>query len=61
VWRLACILNDLFTGFPDPAKAIRALKSSRCQLRNFVYYNGEIGLLSRYPAYKTPLDGLDFI
>jgi putative aldouronate transport system substrate-binding protein len=42
-------------GLPDAAKGYtRPEIQPLTQLRNLVYYNGEIELLSRYPTYKTP-------
>ncbi|MDR2537635.1 MAG: extracellular solute-binding protein [Treponema sp.] len=45
-------------GLPDPSKGYtRPEMQPLTQLRNIVYYNGEIELLSRYPTYKAPTSG----
>ncbi|GHV36959.1 putative ABC transporter peptide-binding protein YtcQ [Spirochaetia bacterium] len=46
------------TGLPDESKAYtKPEMQPLTQLRNLVYYNGEIELLSRYPTYKAPTSG----
>ncbi|GAB1483235.1 hypothetical protein MASR2M78_20510 [Treponema sp.] len=45
-------------GLADPNKAwTKPEIQTITQLRNMVYYNGEIELLSRYPTYKTATSG----
>jgi len=45
-------------GIPDPSKAWNQPPNvSLTQLRNMVYYNGEMELLSRYPTWKAPKSG----
>ncbi len=46
------------TGLADPNLAwTKPEIQTITQLRNMVYYNGEIELLSRYPTYKAPTSG----
>jgi putative aldouronate transport system substrate-binding protein len=46
------------TGLPDPSKAFSTPEMQPfTQLRNMVYYNGEIELAARYPTYKAPTSG----
>jgi putative aldouronate transport system substrate-binding protein len=45
-------------GLPDPEKAYTKPEMQPfTQLRNMVYYNGEIELAARYPTYKTATSG----
>jgi putative aldouronate transport system substrate-binding protein len=45
-------------GLPDESKAFSKPEMQPItQLRNMVYYNGEIELLARYPTYKTAVSG----
>ena len=45
-------------GLPDENKAFSKPEMQPItQLRNMVYYNGEIELLARYPTYKTAVSG----
>jgi putative aldouronate transport system substrate-binding protein len=45
-------------GIPDPNKGYSKPEMQLyTQLRNMVYYNGEIELLARYPTYKTATSG----
>jgi putative aldouronate transport system substrate-binding protein len=45
-------------GLPDESKAFsKPEMQPNTQLRNMVYYNGEIELLARYPTYKTAVSG----
>jgi putative aldouronate transport system substrate-binding protein len=45
-------------GIPDAAKGYsRPEMQPITQLRNMVFYNGEIELISRYPTYKAPTSG----
>jgi putative aldouronate transport system substrate-binding protein len=55
-------LNDkgvpVADGLPDPSKAFTSPEMQPfTQLRNMVYYNGEIELAARYPAYNAPTSG----
>ncbi|MDR1231599.1 MAG: extracellular solute-binding protein [Spirochaetaceae bacterium] len=46
------------TGLPDDSKAFSKPEMQPItQLRNLVYYNGEIELLARYPTYTTAVSG----
>lgn len=46
------------TGLPDESKGYSKPESQPLtQLRNMVYYNGDIELMSRYPTYKTATSG----
>ena len=46
------------TGVPDSAKAYtKPEMQPLTQLRNMVFYNGELELISRYPTYKTATSG----
>jgi putative aldouronate transport system substrate-binding protein len=46
------------TGLPDESKAFSKPEMQPItQLRNMVYYNGEIELLARYPTYTTAVSG----
>jgi putative aldouronate transport system substrate-binding protein len=56
------ILNDngvpVTAGLPDPSKAFSSPEMQIfTQLRNMVYFNGEIELAARYPTYKAPTSG----
>jgi putative aldouronate transport system substrate-binding protein len=43
---------------PDPTKAFsRPEIQPLTQLRNMVFYNGEVELIARYPTYQTPTSG----
>jgi putative aldouronate transport system substrate-binding protein len=45
-------------GIPDEAKGFsKAEMQPFTQLRNMVFYNGDVELLSRYPTYKTATSG----
>ena len=45
-------------GLPDPEQAwTKPAAQTLTQLRNMVYYNGQIELLSRYPTYTTATSG----
>jgi len=45
-------------GIPDATKGFsKPEMQPYTQLRNMVYYNGEIELVSRYPTYKAPTSG----
>ncbi|MDZ7581141.1 MAG: hypothetical protein U5R30_11065 [Deltaproteobacteria bacterium] len=45
-------------GLPDPELAwTKPSAQVLTQLRNMVYYNGQIELLSRYPTYTTAVSG----
>ncbi|MDR2793555.1 MAG: ABC transporter substrate-binding protein [Treponema sp.] len=45
-------------GIPDPDKGYsKPEMQPYTQLRNMVYYNGEVELLARYPTYKTATSG----
>lgn len=45
-------------GLPDPEQAwTKPAAQVLTQLRNMVYYNGQIELLSRYPTYTTAVSG----
>ncbi|MDR2480634.1 MAG: extracellular solute-binding protein [Treponema sp.] len=45
-------------GIPDPSKGFTVpAMQPYTQLRNMVYYNSEIELLARYPAYRAPTSG----
>jgi putative aldouronate transport system substrate-binding protein len=55
-------LNDrgvpVTTGLPDPSKAFTSPEMQPfTQLRNMVYFNGEIELAARYPTYNAPTSG----
>jgi putative aldouronate transport system substrate-binding protein len=55
-------LNDkgvpVITDLPDPSKAFTSPEMQPfTQLRNMVYFNGEIELAARYPTYKAPTSG----
>ena len=46
------------TGIPDATKGFsKPEMQPLTQLRNLVYYNGDIELLARYPTYKTATSG----
>jgi putative aldouronate transport system substrate-binding protein len=45
-------------GLPDDSKAFsKPEMQPNTQLRNMVYYNGEVELLARYPTYKAAVSG----
>jgi putative aldouronate transport system substrate-binding protein len=46
------------TGIPDESKGFTKPEAQTVtQLRNMVFYNGEVELISRYPTYKAAASG----